>query len=152
MLEEPGIENFWVNSPGGFAEAAIYLANQINQKKILVVAEERCASACTIFLAASPRAAVVPGTVLTFHRPFGPDFSTREARLELETSISTYLAEFRRYGFDEKVVEIMHSTENWSANLREQIDIGLINYVYDKGTKELIPATRYCVENPKICG
>jgi hypothetical protein len=65
-LENSSITILRVSSHGGMIPAAIRLGRHIRGNEIMVMAEEQCISACVILLAASPYAAIYPGTRVTF--------------------------------------------------------------------------------------
>jgi membrane-bound ClpP family serine protease len=89
-LEDPAIKILRVNSRGGLIDPAIRLARHIRENKVMVMAEVECISACVMLLAASPYAAISPGTKVTFHRaePLA-EFTNPEIRREN----SIYLAQ-----------------------------------------------------------
>jgi hypothetical protein len=67
-LDDPAIKILRVNSRGGLIDPAIKLSRYIRENEVMVMAEVECISACVMLLAASPYAAIYPGTRVTFHR------------------------------------------------------------------------------------
>jgi hypothetical protein len=151
-LEDSSIEILCVRSHGGIIPAAIRLARHIRGNEIMVMAEEQCISACVILLAASPSAAIYPGTKVTFHRfESVAEFTSPEIRAQN----TLYLAEaegiFREFGVADWAIETAGRQQFWTPTVDQLIGMGLIVYIYDSDQKLFVAATEFCVHDPERC-
>jgi hypothetical protein len=151
-LDDPSIEILRVNSHGGLIAAAIRLARHIRGNQVMVMAEGQCISACVMLLAASPYAAIYPGTKVTFHR-FEPiaEFANPELRAQNKVYLTEAEGIFREFGVAEWAIEIAGRQQFWTPTVDQQISMGLIVYIYGKDEELFVPADEYCAYSPDQC-
>lgn len=151
-LEDPAIVIFRVNSHGGLLEPAIRLARHIRQFDVMVMAEGQCISACVMLLAASHRASIVAGTVVTFHRGESlVDFSNPTMRAEATRTLQEADATLREFGVPAWVVQQVNRQEFWTPTLNELTRMELIKYVHDLESPGFVLAVNYCLTHPAQC-
>lgn len=142
-----------IESHGGLTEPAVRLARYLRDNDVTVLAESQCMSACVWMLAASARATIHPWTVVTFHRtePIA-DFDTPELRQETDRYAEDTLTYDRELGIPAWVVRKVQREEYWTPTIQEQIDIGLIGYIYDPEASAVVLASEYCAAHQETCG
>ena len=152
-LGDPAAGPLWVDSPGGLVEPALDLARHVRAHGVTVVASGRCMSACVLLLAASPRAAVEPGALVVFHRfepaaaPANPVLREQDA-LTLRRVADLY----REAGLAGWAVAAADRERSWMPSLGEQVGMGLVKQVYDRGRGAFVAAAGYCAEHGRACG
>ena len=134
-LEDTRIKTLWITSQGGLVWPAQKLAERIKERRIEVVAEDHCISACVMILSVSPNAAFVNGTSIVFHqpqeviRPLDSDNAIPEGQR---------LREMRSYfawaGLPDWAIDRMMESEFWSPSCQELVEMGLIQHFYDRET------------------
>jgi hypothetical protein len=151
-LGDPSIEILRVRSHGGLIPAAIRLARHIRENDVMVMAEEECISACVIVLAASPYAAIYPDTKITFHR-FEPvaDFTNPEVRAQNALYLAETEGVYREFGVADWAIRTAGRQQFWTPTVGQQIDMGLIVYIYDIDEEIFVPANEYCTSHPIQC-
>ena len=155
-LQDPSVEILRVNSGGGLHEASVRLARYIRQNEVMVMAEGQCLSACVHLLAASPYAAVYPGTQVTFHRVepvaeySNPDIR-RESKQYLKEAERESEALYREFGVAEWAIQTARRNQLWTPTLDELISMNLIVYVFDIDLWQFVPAEDYCAEHLSQC-
>jgi ATP-dependent protease ClpP protease subunit len=151
-LEDRSIKILRVNSHGGLIAPAIRLARHIRSNNVMVMGEGECISACVMLLAASPYAAVYPGTKVTFHR-VEPVVEFTNPQLRAENAI--YLAEaedvYREFGVAEWAIETARRQQFWTPTVYQQIEMGLIVYIYDPDEESFLFANEYCTYDAGRC-
>ena len=122
----------------------------------MVMAEEQCISACVILLAASPYAAISPGTKVTFHRaePL-VKFATPELRRESHSYLRGVERQteqlYRESGIADWAIETAKRQPFWTPTIDQQIRMGLIAYIYDLDSEEFVAAGDYCISHQDQC-
>ena len=111
----------------------------------MVVAEEECISACVMVLAASPTAAVFPGTTVMFHRaePL-VEFANPELRKQQALLLREAEEIYREFGIADWAVETAGRQQFWTPTLEQMIRMNLIDFIYDPASGDFVPAARYC--------
>lgn len=151
-LADPDIEILRVNSHGGLNDPALRLARYIRQNEVVVMADGQCASACVLLLAASPSAAIYPGTPVTFHRPQPVvEFQNAELRRENDLALRQAASHYREFGIADWAIERAESQEFWTPTTRELIDMGVLVFIYHPTDQRFVWAETYCSENPVDC-
>lgn len=151
-LNDPLIEILRINSQGGIIEPAVRLARYIRDNDIFVMAEGQCDSACVFILAASPYAAVYPGTQVVFHQSEKiTDFSNPDFQKELQRYLKEVEKYDREFGIPEWVTEKLKQERFWSATHQELFEMGLLSYVYDPDSNEFVPADAFCARQGAVC-
>ena len=138
-----------INSPGGFVGAAKELGSLVEQNELIVLANGQCLSACTLALVASPAPAIVPGTIVGFHRAGG----LGDAELDAESA--RMMDEFyNTHGVSSdvrtKVMSIPYK-EMWTPSLQELVEHGIIKYVFDSKAWQFVDAGEWCAARPSDC-
>ncbi len=152
-LSDPLITILRVNSEGGLIDPAVRLAHHIRDNEIFVMAEENCISACILLLAASPHAAIVPGTQVALHAAESVvEFQTQEFREASNLSLKESFTYYREFDVAEWAIERTKSEKFWTPTIDEQVRMGLIVNIYDLETEEFVLALEYCAEHKVQCG
>ena len=149
LSSNPNIDTLLINSPGGFTGPAMKLGSLVERSGLTVIAVTQCESACTMPLVASPRPTVIPGTVIGFHRAGGVGIPQVEE--QAVTALEEY---YRAQGVNPEVIERAISTpfENvWRPSLYQLAVYGVVKYVFDTQTFEIVDATDYCAARPWAC-
>lgn len=149
LSSSPDIDTLLINSPGGFTGPAMKLGSLVEQNGLTVIAVTQCESACTMPLVASPRPTVIPGTIIGFHRAGGVGIPQVEE--EAVTALEEY---YRAQGVDPEVIQRAISTpfENvWRPSLQQLALYGVVKYVFDTQTFEIVDAGDYCAARPGDC-
>jgi hypothetical protein len=143
-LEDPAIEVLRVNSTGGLIEPAIRPGRHIRATKWHVMAEGQCVSACVILLAASPTAALYPGTTGAFHRP-GPLID--DSNPQFRDRNATYLGEsagiHEEFEVASWAIEEARRHESWTPGRDDRIHMNPISSVYDPEPVRFVAARGY---------
>ena len=151
-LEDSDVTILRIESHGGLATPALRLARYIERNDVFVMAEGECASGCVIVLAASPEAAIYPGTVVSFHDPEiiaeikSPDL--RPSDDDLRSDVEEY---FRSRGIKEWALTETRRKGYWSPSINQQVEMGLLKFIYDPDKEQFEFAQDYCSEHPKEC-
>lgn len=151
-LEDPAIRILRVNSHGGLIAPAIRLAEHIRDDEVMVMAEGQCVSACVMLLAASPYAAIWPGTEVTFHRaePVA-EFTNPDVRRQSAAFLAEADATLRDFGVADWALETAGRQEYWTPTLEQQVRMGLIGFVFDPDRMTFARAADYCARHPARC-
>jgi hypothetical protein len=152
-LEDPSITILRVNSPGGLVDPAHRLGRYIRDNEMMVMAEGECISACVMVLAASPAAAIFPGTTVMFHRaePL-VEFANPELRRQQAQSLLEAVEIYREFGIADWAIETADRQQFWTPTLDQMIRMNLIDLIYDPEHERLVPAAGYCMGHPASCG
>jgi len=73
LTRHPGIRTLHVTSPGGLGNEGLRIANVVRERRLRVVVDSLCSSACTLVLLASHERVIRPNAVVGFHRARGGD-------------------------------------------------------------------------------
>jgi len=68
----PKVRTLHLTSPGGFASEGLRLANLVRDRRLRIVVDTQCASACTLVLLASGQRLARPEAKVGFHRAYRP--------------------------------------------------------------------------------
>ncbi len=152
LVDDPSIEMLVVNSHGGLAADAIYLARFIRERGITVVGDGQCVSGCILLLAASPRTAIVPGTEVSLHRgePLA-DFTNPESRRAAYQEAADFNRLLREFGIEDWAIEKARQQAYWTPTIPQLIDMGMISEIYDVTNQRLVEANEYCADHPLSC-
>jgi hypothetical protein len=71
LTRHPGVRTLHVTSPGGFANEGLRIANLVRERRLRVVVDSFCESACTLVLLASSQRVMRPDSAIGFHRARG---------------------------------------------------------------------------------
>jgi hypothetical protein len=116
------------------------------------MAEIECISACVMLLAASPYAAIYPGTQVTFHRA---EPVAELTNVEMRRQSSLYLAQaqevYREFGVADWAIETAGRQQLWTPTVDQQISMGLIVLIFDPDQHSFLPADEYCATHPRKC-
>lgn len=105
-----------------------------------------------LLLAASPYAAIVPGTQVTFHQTEAvAEFSTPELRGESERSIRDAESFYREVGVPDSVLEMMQRHQFWTPDLNKLVQMNLVKLVYDLEQRQFLLAADYCADHKEEC-
>jgi hypothetical protein len=142
-----------LDSHGGLIEPAMRLARLVRERGVTVIVEGECRSACLFVLAASPKAAMAPGTAITFHQvqPIA-DYTSDAMRARHARYVEEVAGYYREFGVPERAIARMERDGVWSPTIPELIEMGLIDLIRDPLTGALAPARAYCAAHPAECG
>ena len=116
------------------------------------MAEENCASACILLLAASPSAALLPGTQVTLHAAESiVEFQNQDFREENRLSLQESFTYYREFDVAEWAIERTKVEKFCIPTVDEQIRMGLIVNIYDLEAEEFVLAPEYCAEHKVQC-
>jgi hypothetical protein len=150
LLSAPQTRRLVINaSNGGFIQPTLRLAKIIADRKLMVMALSQCASSCTGLLAAGRVRAIALTTSVDFHRGTLPGID-REA-----TQWGRVEDYYRSAGMTKALFDKMRahagSYDVYRATLREMIEGGFINQVYDLDAKKYYLAPQWCAAKPAQC-
>ncbi len=152
-LDDPSITILRITSQGGLVDPAHRLGRYIRDNDVTVIAEGECVSACVMVLAASPAAAVSPGTTVMFQRvePLA-EFANPDLRQQRALSLREAVEVYREFGIAEWAIETAGRQQSWRPTLDQMIRMNLIDLIYDPASEDLVPAAGYCMDHPAQCG
>lgn len=151
-LADPAITILRVRSLGGLLSPAERLARFIEAHETMVLAEGECISACVMILAASPAAAIVPGTKVSFHRPETlVEYSNSVMQAEADRFLHESWEIYREFGVESWAIEIAKKQQFWTPTLRQLADMGLVEYVYDVDAGQFVHVREYCNSSALDC-
>lgn len=138
-----------INSYGGLIEPAMRLARFMRARGIMVVAEGQCISACLFVLAASPKAALMPGSAVTFHQvhPIAA-YRSEQMRARHASYVEEVAGYYREFGVPDWAIARMEQEGDWTPTVRQLLEIGIIDLVQDPASGRFVPAEAYCAEHP----
>lgn len=142
-LDDRRVKTLWITSHGGLIDPAEQLASRVRSLRVEVVAEDYCISACVMVLVASPNAAAVTETEITFHQPqeviHALDRRNAISDTERLDGMRSY---FARFDLPDWAIERMLESEYWTPTCKELVEMGIIQYVYDRESR-----ARYSIAN-----
>lgn len=138
-----------IDSPGGLVRPAVRVARQIRDRKVRVVVEGQCISACVLLLAASSAGAISPRADVVLHR--SRPVVSRLPWLAMAPEDSMNSALFREFGVRAVVYGPLREHEFWQPPLRQMVRGRLIDFIIDPTSGEWLPAADWCASRAAEC-
>ncbi|HEX4303773.1 MAG TPA: ATP-dependent Clp protease proteolytic subunit [Rhizomicrobium sp.] len=137
-------------SNGGFMRPTMRIAKVIKERKLFVVAMAQCESACTVLLAAGHTRAMLPDTMMGFHR--GTLVGLSDTAVPEDEQGDRYYADA---GMSADLIARIRShagpDDLYDPPLTDLIDDGFITEIFDQASHLYLPAHEWCVAHAAVC-
>jgi hypothetical protein len=132
------IHTLKISSVGGLVDQALRLAEHVERRRLTVVAEGQCLSACILIAVASPHSYATPDAVFGFHHtsPIA-ELTSPAARFGVEALGSQSRAFLRAHNVPDKVLveASKHGADSvYIVSPKEMVAFGAIREIVPKGS------------------
>ncbi len=159
LRKNPKISILILDSPGGLLLTAVHIADLVERRRLVTIADQKCLSACTMLLFASHYPSARPESVIGFHKP--TPIAVRNASgeaLRAAGAEGEWLAKMR-YAWSGFPPELIRSILKVSGNAlyiaskRELIGHGLLKGIFKGSARDgrLVSARAWCRSDPRRC-
>lgn len=147
-FEDPQRTALIIASSGGILSEVFRLADLVQNRSLIVIAQHECGSGCLLVLTASPQSVTTPDTIITFHNPeAAAEFKLEAIASEFKRQRFEYYGRFVQYGVPFIFIEEMKKQPETILTFDNLKRTGIVDYIWLSDTEEYLTIEDYCAAN-----